>query len=267
MLEEFSQELIKEEKSPATREKYLRDTQRFLDFVGDRELDKNVVLDYKSELAKKYKVSSVNSMLASVNAYLSFIERTDCHAKPMKVQKSAFCSEQQELSKEEYIRLISVASDRMALIIQTICGTGIRISELEYVTVEALEKGETTVCCKGKTRTVFIVNKLRRKLLAYAKKNKIESGPVFVTRSGQPLNRSNVWKQMKSLCEKAEVNPMKVYPHNLRHLFARTFYDVEHDIAKLADILGHSNINTTRIYIVETGVEHKKKLEKMKLII
>ena len=175
------------------------------------------------------------------------------------------------MTKAEYIRLIESAKEknnqRLGLIIQTICGTGIRVSELEHITVEALYKGETVVNCKGKSRRIFIVPELKKKLLRYAKEQNIKSGALFVTRSGKPVSRINIWRQMKDLCETAKVCPSKVFPHNLRHLFARTFYSIEKDIAKLADILGHSSINTTRIYIVTTGAEHKRKMENMKLII
>ena len=175
------------------------------------------------------------------------------------------------MTKEEYIRLIRAAgsegNERLSLVIQTICGTGIRVSELQFITVEAVKRGEAVVSCKGKTRTIFIVSALRKKLLKYAKKRHIQSGMIFITKSGNALNRSNIWREMKNLCEQAGVSPDKVYPHNLRHLFARTFYGIEKDIAKLADILGHTNINTTRIYIITTGAEHRRKLESMRLVI
>ena len=189
----------------------------------------------------------------------------------MKLQRQIYCPEEKELTKAEYIRLINAAkhkkNERLSLLIQTICGTGIRVSELEYITVEAVKSGEAVVSLKGKTRTVFIVRELRQKLLRYAKSQKICTGAIFITRSGKPMSRTNIWREMKSLCEQAGVNPQKVFPHNLRRLFARTFYGIEKDIAKLADILGHSSINTTRIYIVATGNEHRKRMENMRLIV
>ncbi len=158
-------------------------------------------------------------------------------------------------------------NERLNLIIQTICATGIRVSELQYITVEAVKCGEAIVNCKAKTRSVFIVKELKQKLLRYAAEQEIKSGMIFVTKNVKPVNRTNIWREMKALCKDANVNPQKVFPHNLRHLFARTFYGIEKDIAKLADILGHSSINTTRIYIISTGTEHRRRMENMHLII
>ena len=187
------------------------------------------------------------------------------------MQTEAYCSEEKELTRAEYMALVRVAeqkkNERLSLVVQTICGTGIRVSELQSITVEAVRKGEAVVSCKGKTRKIFIVKALQKKLLRYAAEQKICSGIIFVTKSGKPLDRSNIWREMKSLCKQAGVSPGKVFPHNLRHLFARTFYGIEKDIAKLADILGHSNINTTRIYIITTGAEHQRRMENMRLII
>lgn len=270
-LREFEQYLMEEEKSPATREKYMRDVHRFVEFAGDREIDKSVVMAYKSDLMKKYAIRSANSMLASLNSFLRFVGWCSFCVKQFKVQKDPYCPEEKELKREEYLALINTAhkqkNDRLSMLIQTICGTGIRVSELQYITVEAVKKGEAVVSCKGKTRRVFIVTALRKKLLGYARKNSISEGIIFVTKKGKSLDRSNIWREMKSLCEQAGVEPRKVFPHNLRHLFARTFYRIEKDIAKLADILGHSNINTTRIYIMTTGEEHQQRMEKMRLII
>ena len=191
--------------------------------------------------------------------------------KQYKIQKSAFCPEEKELTKAEYMRLVQAAkrnsNERLNLIIQTICGTGIRVSELQYITVEAVHKSEAFVNCKGKNRRIFIVAELRKKLLQYIKRQNIKSGAVFVTKNGKPVSRHNIWRDMKALCKDAGVSPSKVFPHNLRHLFARTFYGIEKDIAKLADILGHTSINTTRIYIITTATEHKRKMENMRLII
>lgn len=227
-------------------------------------------MEYKLQLQENYAVVSANSMIASLNSFLRFIGLESCCVKQFKLQRKIYCSEEKELTREEYFRLIHAAkekgSGRLGLLIETVCATGIRVSELQYITAEALRRGEATVNCKGKTRTIFIPNRLQKKLLRYIKEQKIMSGAVFVTRTGRPMNRCNIWKEMKTLCERAGVAPGKVFPHNLRHLFARTFYGIEKDIVKLADILGHSSINTTRIYIVTTGEEHRRKIDGMHLI-
>ena len=171
----------------------------------------------------------------------------------------------------DYEKLIKVAlknnNERLSLIIQTLGCTGIRISELKYITVDAARTGEVTIRCKGKTRTVFLISKLRSKLINYAKKNGIQNGVIFITRGGKPIDRSNVWREMKKLCAECGIEKEKVFPHNLRHLFDRSFYKIEKDIAKLADVLGHSSINTTRIYIISTGSEHRRQMENLKLVI
>ena len=196
------------------------------------------------------------------------MNRADCKVKNLRCQRRTYCSEEKELTKAEYLRLLEAAkkNKRLHLILQTICGTGIRISELKYFTVEAVRKGEIVVRCKSKIRTILIPSKLKKLLINYTKQQKIKSGAIFVSRNGNPLDRSNIWTQMKRLCEKAKVNPSKVFPHNLRKLFARTFYSIEKDIAKLADILGHGSIETTRIYIMTTGHEHRRKIEKLGLV-
>lgn len=210
-------------------------------------------------------------MLASLNGLFSFLGWEDCRVKSVKLQRQIYCPEEKELTKAEYMRLVDTAkqkgNERLNLILQTICGTGIRVSELQYITVEAVKNREAIVALKGKTRSVFLVKELRKKLIRYAAKQNIQSGAVFITRTGKPMNRTNIWREMKGLCRQAGVNPKKVFPHNLRHLFARTFYGIEKDIAKLADILGHSSINTTRIYIISTGSEHRRRMEHMRLII
>ena len=271
LLKDFEKNMLEDEKSKATVEKYLRDLHCFVNFANERTIDKTLVLEYKAELAHNYALTSANSMLAALNAFLRFAGWLDCTVKQFKIQKKAFCSEEKELSKAEYLSLVRTAenknNERLSLLIQTICGTGIRVSEVEYITVEAVQRGEAVVSCKGKTRRVFIISALRKKLLQYTKEHGIKSGMIFVTRSGKAMNRSNLWAEMKKLCKEAGVSPNKVFPHNLRHLFARTFYGIEKDIAKLADILGHSNINTTRIYIISTGAEHRRKMENMRLII
>ena len=271
MIGKFESYLRADEKSDHTIGKYLRDVRSFAVFAEAREINKAVVMAFKTSLARNYEVTSANSMIAAVNAFLRFMGWGDCCIKQFKVQKKAFCSEDTELTKPEYIRLVNTAkrkgNERLHLILQTICATGIRVSELQFITVEAVRKGEAVVSCKNKTRTVFIVRELQKKLLKYIKITGITTGCIFITKSGKPVSRCNIWREMKALCEQAGVSPDKVFPHNLRHLFARTFYGIEKDIAKLADILGHSNINTTRIYIITSGAEHKRKMETMRLII
>lgn len=271
MIEDFKSYLRADEKSENTIEKYLRDVRAFNKFVEGREIDKSIVMEFKASITENYEVTSANSMIASVNAFLRFVGWVDCFIKQFKMKKKVFCSEEKELTKEEYVRLVNTAkqkgNQRLNLILQSICSCGIRVSELQFITVEAVRRGEAIVSCKNKTRAVFIVRELQKKLLDYIKETRITSGCVFVTKSGKPMNRCNIWREMKSLCEQAGVSPEKVFPHNLRHLFARTFYGSEKDIAKLADILGHSNINTTRIYIITSGAEHKRKMESMRLII
>ena len=270
-MQKFEFHLRDEERSAATIEKYMRDIRFFATFVGESEISKQTVLDYKTKLGESYAVASANSMIAAMNCFLRFCGWHDLCIKQFKMQRIVYCSEEKELTRAEYFRLLEAANaknnERLNLIIQTICGTGIRVSELQYITVEALQRGEAIVNCKGKNRRVFIVPELKKKLLRYVKEQQISTGTVFVTRGGKPVSRNNIWKEMKALCEQAKVSPSKVFPHNLRHLFARTFYGIEKDIAKLADILGHASINTTRIYIVTTGAEHKRKMEHMRLIV
>ena len=266
----FREYLIREEKSTATIEKYLRDTNGFLEYAADREITKELAVAYKAELQKKnYAIRSVNSMLASINSLLDFLEWTDCKVKTLRCQRQTYCAEEKELTKSEYLRLLEASqkNEQLNLVIQTICGTGIRVSELRYFTVESVNRGEITVQCKSKTRTILVPGKLKKLLLNYAKHCRIQSGTIFVTKNGKPMDRSNIWAQMKRLCTAAGVNPTKVFPHNLRKLFARTFYSIEKDIAKLADILGHSSINTTRIYIMTTGTEHRRKIERLGLVV
>ena len=270
-IKDFEIYLRNEERSKTTIEKYMRDVRYFTSFVGDVEIDKKRVLDYKSKLSDGYAVTSANSMIAALNCFLRFCGWHDLCVKQFKTQREVYCSEEKELTRAEYLRLLDAANakhnERLNPIIQTICGTGIRVSELQYITVETLKRGEAVVNCKGKNRRIFIVLNLKKKLLRYVKEQKILSGSIFITRNGTPISRHNIWKEMKSLCEQAKVAPSKVFPHNLRHLFARTFYGIEKDIAKLADILGHASINTTRIYIVTTGAEHKRKMVHMRLIV
>lgn len=270
-IERFRNYLREEEKSKNTIEKYIRDVTAFSEFC-DGKTTKDTVIAYKQSLIDGgYAARSINSMIASLNSLFSFLGWYELRVKSLKVQQQAFCPEEKELTKAEYERLCRTAerkqNERLCLILQTICGTGIRVSELQFITVEAVRKGEAMVSLKGKTRSIFIVRDLQKKLLRYISEQKITTGSVFVTRTGKPLSRTNIWREMKSLCIEAEVNPEKVFPHNLRHLFARVFYGIEKDIAKLADILGHSSINTTRIYIISTGTEHRQRMERMRLII
>lgn len=266
----FGRSLREAERAPATVEKYLRDAEAFARFVGEEKLTRERVLKFKESLGRTRSTAGANAVLAAVNALLRFLGRADLTVRPFRIQKQVFCPEEKELSRAEYLRLVRAAREahnpRLALLLETVCGTGIRISELPFVTVEAARKGEATVTCKAKTRTVFLVAALTKKLLKYAKREGITAGPVFVTNSGRPLDRSNVWREMKRLCAAAKVHPAKVFPHNLRHLFARTFYGIDKDIAKLADLLGHSSVNTTRIYLVHTGAEHRRRMEAMHLI-
>ena len=271
MIAEFKEHLIWEERSVATIQKYIRDVKAFTAYAQNSAISKEIVIAYKKYLQENYAVRSVNSMLASINSYFSFFGWYDLKVKSLKLQRQVFCPEEKELTKEEYTRLCRAAerehNERLNLILQTICGTGIGGSELQYITIEAVKHGEAVVNCKAKTRSVFIVKELRQKLLRYAAEQNIKSGMIFVTRTGKPISRTNIWREMKALCVEANVNPEKVFPHNLRHLFARVFYGIEKDIAKLADILGHSSINTTRIYIISTGTEHRQRMENMRLII
>lgn len=271
IIEDFRKNLELQEKSTSTIEKYIRDVKAFSVYAENSAITKEKVIAYKKYLRNNYAVRSVNSMLASINSLFNSLEWHDLKVKSLKLQQQVFCSEDRELTKAEYARLCKTAkrkkNKRLNLILQTIFGTGIRVSELQYITVEAAKQGEAVVNCKAKTRSVFIVKELKQKLLRYAAEQNIKSGMIFVTRTGKLISRTNIWREMKALCVEANVNPEKVFPHNLRHLFARVFYGIEKDIAKLADILGHSSINTTRIYIISTGTEHRKRMENMHLII
>ena len=266
----FSQHLEHDEKSQATIDKYHRDVMAFWAVVGGEPLTKEIVMAYKKHLIEQsYAVSSINSMLASVNAFLEYLDLREYKVKNIRTQRQTYCPEDKELSKSEYLRLLEASkkNEQLNLVIQTICGTGIRVSELQYFTVEAVRSGQVIVACKNKTRTILVPGKLRKLLINYVKRKQITTGTIFITRSGAPLNRSNIWSAMKKLCEAAGVKASKVFPHNLRKLFARTFYGIEKDIAKLADILGHGSIETTRIYIMTTGMEHRRKIERLGLIV
>ena len=268
----FRNYLLGEERSAATIEKYGRDVLAFLSWLSDREeISKEVVVGYKQAIIGKYKTTSANSMLVSVNRFLDFLGKKDCQVKLFKIQRNPFRKKDKELTKEEYNRLILAAkaksSSRLFLMIQAICSTGIRVSEHRFITREALERGRITIYNKGKERVVFLPKKLKKCLLQYCRQNGIYSGPVFVTKSGTPVNRCNVWAEMKALCKEAGVSPEKVFPHNLRHLFAVTYYRMQKDIVHLADILGHSNIEYTRIYTFTSEEEHARVLSRMCLLI
>lgn len=269
-LQAFQQYLIREEKSTATQEKYLRDVRVFWAYAGGQRITKELVVRYKQYLQKNgYAVRSINSMLASLNSLLGFLGWQDCRVKSIRQQKLTYCAEDQELTRPEYLRLLAAAKQKpqLRLVMETICGTGIRVSELRFFTVEAVRRGEVTIRCKGKVRTILVPGKLKKLLLDYAGRRGIRAGAVFLDRRGNPLNRSVIWAQMKALCRAAKVKAGKVFPHNLRKLFARTFYGIEKDLAKLADVLGHSSIDTTRIYIMTTGAEHRKKIERLGLVV
>ena len=260
----FGEYLRCEEKSQATLEKYLRDVNSFCSSLVSAEITKDDVMNYKRELTGKFKAASVNSHLVAINRFLRFVGKAECCVRLLKIQRQMFTEEEREMSVEEYKRLIKAAGDaRISYVIQTICGTGIRVSELQYITVEALKQGKAVIECKNKTRTIFIPRQVQKLLEKYILKNQIKKGSIFVTRSGKPLNRSNIWKEMKELCNKADIPAEKVFPHNLRHLFARIFYNIEKDIIRLADLLGHSSVNTTRIYTIESGTKHRKSLEQV----
>ncbi len=272
LVKAFKNHLCMEEKSEATVSKYIHDVKKFGIFIGEKAITKELCIAYKQKLIEEnYAVRSINSVIASLNSFFNFIQLYNCRLKTIKLQRQIFCSEEKELTKAEYLRLVKAAkqkgNERLNLILQTVCSTGIRVSELRFITVTAVRKGYAVVSLKGKTRTIFIVKDLQRKLLRYMAEQKIKEGCIFVTRTGKPLCRTNIWREMKKLCESAMVSDKKVFPHNLRHLFARIFYSIEKDIAKLADILGHSSIDTTRIYIITTGNEHRRRMENMHLII
>ena len=271
ILTDYRKYLINEEKSAATLEKYMRDVTAFYRRLSGRALCKEEVLGYKEQLSQSYAVSSVNSILSSLNSFFTFCGWHELKVKSVKLQRRIFASRDKELTKAEYESLLSAArsgnNQRLYLLMQTICSTGIRVSELKFITAEAICKGYTDICCKGKRRTVFLPSQLCKSLKSYVKERKIKSGSVFITKNGAPLDRSNIWSDMKRLCKQAGVSEEKVFPHNLRHLFARTYYSLQKDIVRLADILGHSNVNTTRIYTMESGETHRRQLQKLGLLL
>ncbi len=263
--------LEQEERSTATRKQYQRDIFCFLSWAEGFEAVKETVVRYKEKLQDGYKAASVNAKLAALNGFFSFLGRNDLKVKQLKIQRQAYCSVDRELTKNEYLRLVETAkrqqNEKLSLMLQTICSTGIRVSELRFITVEAIGCGEAAIRLKGKNRVILLPENLRRVLNAYIRRNQIISGPIFITRNGNCMDRSNICKQMKRLCAEAVVEEQKVFPHNLRHLFARCFYAIDRDLAKLADILGHSSVNTTRIYIVSTGSEHRQHMDALGLVV
>ncbi len=270
LIRDFCVHLQAEEKAAATVEKYRSEVRNFACFLADQPLTKQIAIAYKQHCQQQGRsICSINVMVAALNAFFSFVDRADCRLKSIRLQRQVYCSGEKELSRAEYLRLLDAAKDdrALALMLQTICATGIRVSELQYITAEAVRAGEATISLKGKTRRVFLIRSLRKKLLSYLKQERISSGSVFLTRTGRPIDRVTVWRRMKRLCGRARVDERKVFPHNLRHLFARTFYDREKDLAKLADLLGHSSIDTTRIYIISSGKEHRQMMELMHLVI
>ena len=267
----FRAALVAEDRAMGTVEKYLRDLGQFLAFLGEEELTKEQVLSWREELlAQGVAPVTVNSKLAALNRFFAFIGREDCRMKYLRIQRRLFRSQERELTKGEYDRLIETAQrhgkERLALLMETLCATGIRVSEVAYITVEAARQRQAEVTMKGKIRTILLPGKLCRKLLKYARRQKIASGEIFLTRSGKGLSRRQIWAEMKALCREAKVAASKVFPHNLRHLFARTYYRVSRDVVKLADVLGHSSVETTRIYLISTGEEHSRELDRLGLV-
>ena len=269
-IEQFQKYLIETEKSKSTMDKYLHDVKSFFDYTGCKFIEKSTVLAYKSTLIERYSIASVNSILSSLNSFFNYLEWYELRVKTIKVQKQIFASTEKELTKAEYERLLTAAkskhNERLYLLMQTICSSGIRVSELKYVTVESLQKEYAEVNNKGKRRIVYLPKELCKILKAYCKSQNRKSGAVFVTKNGKPLDRSNIWSDMKKLCKEANVSEKKVFPHNLRHLFARTYYSLQKDIVRLADILGHSSVNTTRIYTMESGEIHRRQIQKLGLL-
>ena len=270
-LRRFAGQLRREERSPGTVEKYLGVARSFGAWLGCRPVTKELVSEWKEELRRRgYAPTTVNAMVAAVNRLLRGLGWEDCRVKPLKLQRKLFRESERELTREEYERLVQAARERgrerLELLLEAICATGIRVSEVRFLTVEAVKSGRAEVALKGKIRTILLPGKLCRKLKKYARRQKIASGEIFLTRGGKSLDRRQIWSEMKGLCRRAGVEPGKVFPHNLRHLFARLFYRATRDVARLADVLGHSSIETTRIYLISTGAEHARALERLRLI-
>lgn len=258
------------ERSDSTIEKYARELYRFAAWLGGRPVKKEAVIEYKAELVQCHAPASVNCILAALNGFFSYMNWPGLRVKRLRIQRTLYADAGRELSKAEYLRLVAAAKerrdDRLALVLQTLCSLGLRVSELPAITLKAAQQGRAEIRNKGKFRTVFLPRGLCTRLIAYCRGRQIRGGPVFVTRTGRPLDRSNIWTMMKALCKSAKVAPRKVFPHNLRHLFARCFYKQMKDIEHLASILGHSNINTTRVYIRTTGAEYRRQMERLALL-
>ena len=268
----YGTSLRMEERCESTVQKYVGAvTALFLFLPPEKTVTRELLLAWKAEISAKFSASGANVMISAVNRFCAFMSWSDLHVKQIKVQRRIFRDRDRELTKAEYMRLLNAArakgNPRLYWLMQTLASTGIRVSELRFVSVESLHSGRAVVDCKGKRRVIMIPQTLREKLLAYCDETGVKSGPVFVTRNGKPLNRSNIWKELQGLCTAAHVDARKVFPHNFRHLFAVTFYRTEKDIAKLADLLGHASINTTRIYIMESGAEHERRMEKLGLVV
>ena len=271
ILADYDRWLRQEERADATREKYLRSIRTFAAWLGGAAVTKDVVTEWKAYLVQQRQApSTINTALAALNGLFRFLGWEDCRAKFLKVQRCIFRAPERELTRAEYDRLLAAAEKsgdaRLVLLMESICATGIRVSEVKYLTVEAAQCGRAEVALKGKIRTILLPAKLCRKLLKYAKKQKIARSEIFLTTGGKGMDRRQIWSAMKRLCRKAGVAPSKVFPHNLRHLFATAYYRVYRDIVKLADMLGHSSIETTRIYLVESGAEHQRQLDRLGLI-
>ena len=271
LIQKYLTYLQEQERSAHTIRKYAHDLTALRTYLHGEPLTKTALIGWKAQLVATLAPASVNSMLVAVNGFLSFMGWQNLKVKLLKIQRTVFVDESRELSRAEYARLVHAAqqkeNERLALVLQTICATGIRVSELRFITVEAVQHGRAEISNKGKRRIVFLPGALRKLLAAYLRKQGKVSGVVFTTRSGKPLDRSNIWRDMKKLCQSAGVDPQKVFPHNLRHLFARTFYSIDHDLSRLADILGHSSVTTTRIYTAECGSVHAQQMERLRLII
>ena len=270
-LNNYREHLLQEERAPGTVEKYLRDLRSFAAWLDGRAVNKELVVGWKeSLLAEGRAPATVNAKLSALNGLLEFLGRGDCRVKFLKIQRRVFRDTARQLNRDEYQRLVDAAHDRgqerLELLLEAICSTGIRVSEVRYLTVEAARRGRADISLKGKIRTILLPGKLCRKLLKYARRQKIASGEIFLTKGGNSLSRKQIWREMKGLCEAAGVKLSKVFPHNLRHLFAVTFYRATRDIVKLADVLGHSSVDTTRIYLMTTGAEHARQLERLGLV-
>lgn len=271
LIQNYAAYLQENERSAATVESYTHALRELLKFMGKSPLTKAALVAWKQQLMGQYAPATVNAMLAAVNGFVKFMGRPMLAVKPLRIQRALFLEERKELTRAEYERLVRTARqqgrEQLALVLQTICATGIRVSELQFITAEAVYCGRAEVSNKGKRRLVFLPQKLREALKGYLRKQKKTAGAVFTTRTGKPLDRSNIWRAMKALCQSAGVAAEKVYPHNLRHLFARVFYALEKDLSRLADILGHSNLTTTRIYTAESGTVHAEQMGRLGLVI